>query len=491
METQTTTPHVQLEASGDTDGRSGEDVLELQSGLREGASQLILLSEIAVSDRIRKKINLDKVNELAKSLMENGQLQSIVVRRPDAHDDPAQVRGKPWVLVIGGRRVMAATLMSWTHIRAEDLGAMTPYIRLKVELEENLQREEMHFADIAETKLRLHELYQTENPKQQISDTARAIGETVANTSRDLALAKALRTNPNLRNASSKKAALHSVKMEEFGRARQMDMATKKEIMSFQSKIVTADMKDWLRLQGDASADLVMTDLPYGIDYFDMPVGDTGDLSKYDDSKEVTKDLVTDVIPQLLRVTKVQGWLAMFTGWEGYFHARSLIAQCCTRHFEYVNPESKDKLYCYGHKAGEGKCSYLRLAPKPWIWYRPNSRNNSLHPDLHAQNQYEPILVVNRGEGKIVSEVRVGNVLVHDADYGQRIHEMQKPIPVWEDILERLTLMGAMVYDPCFGSATSLAACAKSSRDFKGCELNPGLLGPARGMVAQFYKESE
>lgn len=445
----------------------------------------IPVADIAVFDRIRKKINLEKVNEMARSLQENGQIQSVIVRKPDEHDPEDQVRGKPWVLVVGGRRMMAAALIDWIEIRAEDLGQMSPYKRKKIELEENLQREEMHFADVAETKLQLHELFLAENPDHQIGDTAKAIGEHISNTSRDITLGKALRANPSLRGASSKKAALQSVKMEEFGKAKMLELGSRTEILEFQKKMVTEDMRTWLRLQATASADMVMTDLPYGIDYFDMPVGE--DISKYDDSRETTRDLVTDVIPQILRVTSDKGWFVAFTGWEGYFHSRGLVATCCVEHFEYLNPETGALVRCYGHVAGS-KCRYLRLAAKPWIWYRPNSRNNSLHPDLHAQNQYEPILVVNRGEGKVVSTTRAGNVLVHDADYSERIHDMQKPIPLWEDILERLTLMGSMVYDPCYGSATSLAACAKMSRDFKGCDSNSNLLGPARGLVSEYYK---
>lgn len=448
---------------------------------------LVPVKDIAVYDRIRKKINLDSVNDLAKSLQTDGQLQPIRIRRPDEHDDPEQIKGKPWVLVIGGRRTMAAIMLDWQEIWAEDMGKLTPFQRLKIELEENLQREDMHPADVAETKLRLHELYLSENPDQKLRDTAAAIGESIANLSRDITYAKAVREKPELRNASSKKAALHSIKMEVFGKARQMEMGSRIEIEKFRAKMETADMRDWLRRQSDASCDLVMSDLPYGIDYFDMPVGESGDLSKYDDSAEKTRDLVTDVVPQLLRVTKTTGWLCLFTGWEGYFHAKELFATCCVEHFEYLNPESKE-LRCLGRRPGGVKCRYLRMAPKPWIWFRPNSRNNSLHPDLHAQNQYEPILVINRGEAKIVSTTRAGNVLVHDADYSARIHEMQKPIPLWDDCLERLSLMGAMVYDPCFGSGTSLASCAKNSRDFRGCELNPALLAPARGLVSEFYK---
>jgi modification methylase len=64
---------------------------------------------------------------------------------------------------------------------------------------------------------------------------------------------------------------------------------------------------------------------------------------------------------------------------------------------------------------------------------------------------------------------------------------MQKPIELWKEVIQRVTVMGEKVIDPTFGSGTSLAAAAKLGRDFAGCELNPGLLEPALGLISQFY----
>jgi ParB/RepB/Spo0J family partition protein len=422
---------------------------------------------------------------MAQSLKDNGQIQPIVVRRPDDHDDPEQIKGKTWVLVAGGRRVGGAIMAGWESIRAEDIGTLSPFQRMKIELEENLQREEMHFADVSETKLRLHELYLSENPEHQITDTAIAIGESTSNVSRDLALAQAIRKNPSLRNASSKKAAHQAVKMEEHATALQLQMTNRGyDVSNFQSRLATADARDWLRQQPDGSVDLLATDAPYGIDYFDLPVGE--DLSRYDDSRETTKDLLVDVVPHLLRITNEMGWLVIMAGWEGGGYVRELVSSVCVNHFEYQRVTATGR-YC--HKGGKKvPCRWLTVPPKPWIWYRPNSRNNSMHPDLHAQNQWEPIWVFNRGNGKIFNDERKGNVLVHEAVYDDRIHEMQKPVPLWQDIIERFTMRGARVADPFFGSGSTLAAAASLGREFAGCDSNESMRGPALGHVSLYYK---
>lgn len=445
---------------------------------------IIAIGDIAVYDRIRKKLTVEGIASMAQSLKDNGQIQAVVVRAPDEHDAPEAVNGKPWVLVAGGRRMGGAVLAGWTDIRAEDLGAMSPYRRLRIELEENLQREDMHFADVVETKARLHELYKSENPEQQISDTAKSIGESVSNVSRDLALAEALRINPALRNASSKKAAVQAVKSAEYGRAKEAQMANRGYSPEhFQQKLATADAREWLRKLPDACIDLMATDAPYGLDYFELPVG--SDLSQYDDSHKTTRELLTDVIPQMLRVTNPMGWLVLMAGWEGGEYVCDLIQDCCITHYDYRVPE---KMICVKRVRGGKRCKFLSVPAKPWIWYRPNSRNNSMHPALHAQNQYEPIWVFNRGEGQIVNTERQGNVLVHDAVYVERLHEMQKPVPLWKDIIERLTMRGARVADPFFGSGSTLAAAAALSRDFAGCDSNESMRGPAIGHVAQYFK---
>lgn len=455
----------------------------------------VLIKDIAVYDRIRKKLTVEGISTMAQSLKDNGQIQAVVVRRPDESDSEAAVAGKAWVLVAGGRRMAGAVLAGWESIRAEDLGEMSPHRRMVIELEENLQREDMHFADVAEAKARLHELYVQENPEHQQEDTARKLGQSPSQVSRDLQLANALRRDPKLRNASSKKAAMQAVKMEEFGRAKEMQMASRGyDVANFQSKLATADARDWLRQQPDGSADLLATDAPYGIDYFDLPVG--ADLSQYDDSANTTKDLLTDVVPQLLRVTNEMGWLTIMAGWEGGEYVRCLIRDCCVNHFEYRTTRNEiTGTLQKGNRCSKGSkkspCKFLNVPPKPWIWYRPNSRNNSLHPDLHAQNQWEPIWVFNRGNGKLFNQERLGNVLVHEAVYTERIHEMQKPVSLWQDLIERFTMRGGKVVDPFFGSASALAAAASLSRDFAGCDSNESMRGPALGHVSQYYKGVE
>jgi DNA modification methylase len=131
-------------------------------------------------------------------------------------------------------------------------------------------------------------------------------------------------------------------------------------------------------------------------------------------------------------------------------------------------------------------CRRLKVEDPEWLWFRPNSRNPSMHPELHAQNQYEKIAVVNGGEAVLVEKSRA-NVLVYDAEYSNRIHEMQRPHDFCKEIIRRFTLPGERVVDLCFGSGSALAAAADLKRDFLGCDINPKNRGPAIGFVSTYY----
>lgn len=449
----------------------------------------ISTKEIGVSDRIRRRV--EKVPELAVSMQENGQIQAITVRKATI-EEKEENGNKPWQLVTGGRRLGAAILLGWENIRGDELENLSPYRQKVIELEENLQREDMHFADVLAAKEKIHELYKAEAAADgrdwRIEDTAKALGESVGNLSKDLATAKEIAENPELRKSSSKKAAVTNIKMRNHAKAENFRTAEQtKFVQTLKRDVVCADARSWLQTLDTGSVNLAFVDFPYGIDYFDMP-SDTPDApSKFDDSIDASRDLITDSIPKLVRATAPTGWMVFFAGWEGYFFVRDCLANVCTTHFEYFVEGFE---MCSGATGKKATCTRLKLPPKPWIWLRPNSRNNSMHPDLYAKNLYEPFLVVNRGQGKLSGEEasQKGNVLVYDADYQDRIHAHQKPVSLGVDLIERFTQFDQMVVDCCFGSGAFLAAAARSSRNFKGCDLNPLMLNPALGKIAMEYK---
>jgi ParB/RepB/Spo0J family partition protein len=427
----------------------------------------------------RRRRDYGNLDELAKDLSENGQITAITVRPPSEEElaDP-DYKGERWVLVAGGRRMAAALRLGWSSIRAIDREAMDPLKHRVLELAENLQRKDMDFVEIVQAKQEMFLLRQQQNPEITQAEVAREIGETPKTLSQDLRVAELLEQRPELKQAASRKAVLRAGKMIdhlEARVARDVVQGTSK-MTDLGQRMVTADARDWLRSRGEGEFDLIFSDPPYGIDHYEQGQKSEaeGHLSEYDDSEGVTLDLFTDVVPQMIRVTKDTGWIILFQAEANYEYLKELFEHCCTVHYEYAEE----------HEATED-CRYREVEEPRWIWYRPNSQNNPRFPEVHAKNVYEHILVFNRGGGKLFRPC--SNLLMYDSEYGSRIHAMQKPIDLCLDIISRVTLGGERIADPFFGSGALLKAGARLARDILGCELNPALRAPAMGYVSQDY----
>jgi ParB/RepB/Spo0J family partition protein len=445
----------------------------------------------------RRRRDYGNIEELSKDFTENGQITAITVRPPSEEElsDP-DYKGEHWVLVAGGRRMAAAMRLGWQQIRAIDREAMDPLKHRVLELAENLQRKDMDFVEVVQAKQEMYLLRTQQNPELTQAEFAREIGETPKTTSQDLRVAELIEQRPELKQASSRKAVLRAGKMIdhlEARVARDVVQGTSK-MTDLGQRMVTADAQDWLRSRADQEFDLIFSDPPYGIDHYKQghktTDGNSG-LSEYDDSEGVSLDLFVDMVPQMIRVTKRTGWIILFQAEANYEFLKKLFEDCCLTHCQYriyqPDPHGQQEIgldFCSGHDENND-CQFRKVEEPRWIWYRPNSQNNPRFPEEHAKNVYEHLLVFNMGGGKLLRPCN--NVLVYDAEYGSRIHAMQKPVEMCVDVISRVTLGGEKIADPFYGSGALLKAGARLARSIFGCEKNPALRAPAMGYVSEDY----
>lgn len=463
----------------------------------------IPLSQIAVLERGRK--DYGELSSLAESIKLNGQTTAGVVRSA-TNDDGVDTNITPWVLVAGGRRYEACSLAGVPNFLCEDFGELSQVDQQIIELEENLHRKDLNWDEEAAMRKRIHQLYAQraadDGRRWSLDDTARVTGVSKPQLSKDLALAASLEDDPGLKGAGSKKSAIRIIEMRdhlEKKERQQQSESGKSSIGRLQELVVTAKAQDWLRNIRTGSTDLVLTDFPYGIDFYSQGQKTTGDessTSEYDDSEGVTLDLFVDVVPELIRITKDTGWIATFMCDSNYDYLKRLFETCCTKHYEYAdgwweqidNGEWiwRQKSYCPARNGDE--CGFLRAEVPGWIWYRPNSRNPTRMPERHAKNFYERILVVNRGQGRLYKhQDECPNVLVYEAEYGNRLHAMQKPRSIARELVQRFTIPGESVLDPFFGSGNLLAGAAELNRKISGCDANPLQRELAISNIGEFY----
>lgn len=453
----------------------------------------IPLEQIAVIERRRE--DLGDLAPLVASIKANGQITAGVVRRATDADRERGVDplATPFVLVAGGRRYNAIALAGIPVFRADDFGQLDLLTQKILELEENLHRKDLEWGEEVLLKEEIDNIRRRQAAEAGTGwtqgDLARELKETQANTSRDLKLAAAIKQDPELLKAPTKAAAVRMLNFREKI-AERTARVNQTSLMRVKDRLVTADMRDFVRTLDTNSVDLCFTDFPFGIDY----KFDEHDENAYHDSQGELLDLLTDIVPEIMRITKPTGWLALMMGSTNYDALANLINSCCATHYAYFDgwyEEDEDgewiwqmKAQCTGTPKDGSTCTHVKPEDPEWIWFRPNSRQPSMHPELHAQNQYEKICVVNMGKAVLVRKDR-GNVLVHDAVYDDRLHEMQRPHSLCLDVIERFTIGGERVVDLCFGSGSALAAAAELQRDFRGCDINPKNLSPALMWVTE------
>ena len=476
----------------------------------------IPIKDIAIINRQRQEMDIPELQKLANSILVvekmrgegNGLIHPINVRPPspdDTYDSGypvAELRGKPvhhpWILVTGGRRTAAHAMLQRLEIEARNFDTLDPLDREIVELDENLARKNLTWQEELAAKDRIHQLRQMQaeaagGVHTQV-DTAKELGESKANLSKDLQLHKLMQHDPSLKKASSKKAAIrmatHKVEI-----AHRVAALSQNAILDLTKKLHTMDMRDFVRTLPDASVDLHFPDFPFGIDYDKSRPNSDNMRGGYEDRPDDLRDLLTDVVPHLIRTIKPTGWIAAMMGFTNYQYMAGLFRTACATHAGYADQEMNDagefvrkNEYCNACPTNmRTLCRFLNVEELPWIWYRPNSRQPSLWPEKHANNTYELICVVNGGNARLVRP-NVPNVLAIDAVYTNRIHEMQRPHELCKEIISRLTLTGEKVVDVCYGSGAHLAAAADLARDFEGCDINPANRGSAIVHVASYYK---
>lgn len=468
----------------------------------------IPIEQIAVIDRGRK--DYGSLEDLVESIKSNGQITPGTVRRVTDDDDAEGLVDSaktPWILVAGGRRYAACALAGLDTFKAEDYGEIPELRRRVVELEENLHRKDLEWFEEDAMRKEIHELRKLEaaeaGEKWGLADTAQVLGEGINTVSRALRVAEAIEADPTLRGAGSRKAAIRTIEFREH-LARQELRLGRDLTKNLRASVVTADAADWLRKQGTASIDLFLSDFPYAYDYHSLARKDSPSLysTDYDDTPEVNFDLFIDIVPEIIRATKPTGWLVIFMAESNQPMLRELFETCCTVHYEYgkvTYEENEDgewikKMPTYCNWAltqshDTDMCSFLRAEVPSWVWFRPNSRNPGRLPERHAKNFYEPILIINRGEGRLYKhQDECPNVLVHDAEYGaERIHANQKPISLARDIVQRCSLSGELVADSFFGSGNLLAGAAELSRRITGCDSSALMLAPALANISNYY----
>lgn len=405
-------------------------------------SDHIEISKIVDAERIR--VDLGDIDKLCTSIKTYGLIQPVVLG----------TIGDEITLIAGGRRLAALRRLGYktlvhgtSYVWKDEVNENEDKkLRFKsMEIEENVQRKDLSWQEQVEGKRQLLSIMQAIHGIAQSGVTykdekgfgnnrlAAMLGESQANTSRDLQLAEAMVSIPGLRSAETKAQAFTQLKIlsSVLDMHRTAQANPPKVSASCSYELHEIDFTEGITsIVRDNSVDLIWTDLPYGAELQNMSLkASTG--ATFDDSLQSARELIVRIADESFRVLRNDRYAVFCFGFDIYTP------------FVYA-------------LEGVG----FSVAKVPFIWVK-NSKSTE-NPLSMYSNSYEPLLVARKGSPAFMlpGQSNVINIpVVQD-----RLQIVQKPVALVEKFLRDMTTELATVVDFCCGTGTTGVACHNLKR---------------------------
>lgn len=438
----------------------------------------IKLSDIIIREnRQRQEFDPTAMQELIESIRVNGLLHAPVLRR-----EP-----EGWVLVAGERRLRALeeifTLGGevryneavYTHADAipfVSLGELSVLEAEEAELDENLKRRDLTWQEHAAAVERLHVLRVAQKVEQvktlspldatvelpaayhTIADTAEELtgrrdGSYQDSVRKELIVARHL-SNPSIAKAKSADEAYKILKREEsLAQHAELARVVGATFSASRHQLHNVDCLDWMPSVAAEQFDVILTDPPYGMnaDAFGDAAGKlSGITHSYDDSPTAWRELMGAWAPEAFRLAKPQAHAYVFCDIDNFLALRDLM-----------------------------RLAGWYVFRTPLILHKVNSGRVPL-PDRGPRRQWEMILYAIKGN-KPVTHI-YPDVITATGDENLS-HGAQKPIAVFQNLLQRSVRPGDRILDSFCGTGTIFPAAHTYKCEAVGLELDPASYGIA------------
>lgn len=204
----------------------------------------------------------------------------------------------------------------------------------------------------------------------------------------------------------------------------------------------------------DDTADLVVTDPPYLINYkSNTPHNKNARSRKPIIGDDADEDLIRGYSKECYRILKPDTALYMF---------------CSTKTVDVFKPTLT-----------EAGFNFKNII----IWYKRSGTAG----DLEAQYQqfYEPILYVNKGRAKMNGK-RLPDIWEFPrVSWQVQRHQNQKPLNLIKLCMEKHSKEGDLVFDGFMGSGTTAIAAIQLNRKYLGFEIDPVFYFDAKARIAE------
>lgn len=387
------------------------------------------ISQITIK-RERYSRSMGDMEELATSIARFGLLQPILL------DDNYE-------LIAGFRRLTAHQMNGEVEIEAMLRSQVDDVMAKELEIEENIQRQDLTWQERASAISQLDALRKARDPNWSQRKTAIATGTSQNRVSEAVTIANAMALFPELAKAKDMAQATRWMKekVQQVARISEVKDSTV-DYSDIESKIILGDSTEVIKTIPSESFHAIITDPPFGVDYGERVEGTIGSLNSYEDGKELYLRIL-GMAPEMYRVLKPNGWLTFFFGMSWY---REVVDAFTSAGFT--------------------------VDPIPVIWDRSGGRTFTNRPDRYYTKGYDVALHAFKGDAKIVKRSLSNVVRIDPVANADRELVVERPVELYEEFIERLTLPGETVADFFVGSGSCPAACAKIRRNYFGVEQN-------------------
>lgn len=458
-------------------------------------SKLYPLDKIHIGEnRQRQTFDAQKEDDLRTSIETNGLLNPVTLREDGDQlvlvAGETRIRQMKDIWALGGTFTYEGKVVPEGMVPATNLGNVTELEAEEAELDENLKRADLTWQERVDAEARLHRLRVAQSqtaiqaatakveaaraeaaekgesgdgfidalaslvPKPHtVADTAQELygrndGGYQAQARRSLLLAEHL-NNPVIAKAKTADEALKLLKKEEE-RKRHSDLAVAVG-KTFTADVHTLLNTDCLSMMADESMqgkfDVILTDPPYGMgaDTFGDGGGKLANSEHhYDDSYEAWKALMLRWAPLTWTVTKPQAHLYAFCDIDNFHELKAIL-----------------------------QAAGWDVFRTPFVIHKLNS-GRVPRPEHGPRRQYELCLYAIKG-GKQVTQI-LPDVIAAQADPNMT-HGAQKPVSVFQNLLQRSAIPGDNVLDCFAGSGTLLPAAHTLKCTATLMELSPEYYG--------------
>ena len=409
-----------------------------------------------VVDKDRGRREFKNLHELMESIGKYGLLHPLVVRKMD--------NGK-WRLMAGERRFRSMLLLGWTEIPCTPFESIDDTMAKRIELEENIRRENISWTEECETLRQIDELEGSSGRASQgsgdnegkwsLKKLADKTGKSTATLSIQINLARKLNERPDLKERVQNLPMYVAVKkVKQIEEQERMERLSKDGLLEIRHDLLLGSCVDLLADLSDSSIDLVITDPPFGIDVLEHDIisqkGGPSDSQSYKQvanandnmARDDVMALLDEVIPLLFQKMKPGSHFYMFFGWSLYDH---------------IVRKMRSEGFVVQHV--------------PIIWDK--GRTTTPFMGYYYASSYEPVLFGCKPprDKRLINPCK--DIVLHKpVESKKKIHVFEKPLELLKYFILQSTNKGDLILDPFAGSGSSLVAGLELGRSVKGFELS-------------------